>query len=230
MFWNKNTQAGNEGGNSTTTEGGEPNATAGAKGNETVPMWKLTKTAEKAKEVENKLKEAESKLRAFEEAEKKKKDDEALAKGEYEKLIQSEREEKNRVLSEKQALEERVARERLEAKALKEILKFAPNDPEDVLRFVDITTLSIDDSGHVANLKESVEKLKTEKPYLFGKTSNSANPDENGRPAAGAEALKAAEMEYKQLLSKSQTQGQSLTPDEIRRMRILRMDQVKNKK
>lgn len=229
MFLNKNTQAGNEGGQSTTTEG-EPNATAGAKGEEKVPMWKLAKAADRAREIENKLKDAESKLKAFEDAEKKKAEDEARSKGEFEKLLSTEKEEKNRILTEKTELEKRVARERLEAKALKEILKFSPNDPEDVLRFVDLATLSIDDSGHVANLKESVEKLKTEKPYLFGKTSNSANPDENGRPAAGAEALKAAEMEYKQLLSKSQTQGQSLTPDEIRRMRILRMDQVKNKK
>lgn len=177
-----------------------------------IPLWKF-------KQANDKLKETENALKKYQEAEKQKQDEEAKAKGEFEKLILLERQEKDKLALEKAQLIEERKREKLESAVLKEVAKHSANDAEDVLKFVDISKLPVDENGQVTGLKEIIEKLKTDKPYLFGKVAGTAvDPNENGRPAPASDALKAVEAEYMQLLQKSQTPGKGLSPEEVKRL------------
>ena len=191
-----------------TTAGGEE-----GKGSQQVPLWKL-------KQATDKLKDQEALLKKYQDAERQKQEDEAKAKGDFEKILSTERQEKEKLAREKDELVQQRKQDKLESAVLKEVSKHSPNDSDDVLKFIDLAKLTVDESGHVSGVKEAVEKLKSEKPYLFGSTTK-VNPDENGKSAAGSDALKALETEYHALLSKSQTPGSGVTPDESRRLGFL---------
>ena len=220
LIFNKNTQSAPTGGTTQNPQEGDPSASAGAKG-EVVPLWKLSKTNEKLKEIEAQFQATQAKLKQFEDAERKKQEDEAKAKGEFEKLLAQKEQERLSAIEEKEKLQRQRELDKLEMVVMKEVNKLSPNDPDDVLKFLDVSKFQMDNNGQIANLKESLDKLKADKPYLFGKTSGRVDPEENGRPAVGSEALKVAESEHAKLLSKSQTVGQGLTPDEKARMRHL---------
>lgn len=56
-------------------------------------------------------------------------------------------------------------------------------DPEDAYRFIDLATLTVDESGRAANLDEALQDLLKRKPYLAKQTSNAYSPT---NPAGGA--------------------------------------------
>lgn len=223
MFFNKNTVAST----ATNTTGGDGTSAPTTAGDsapvQSVPIWKFAK-------VNDKVKEMEAALKKYQDQEKQKQEEEAKAKGEYQKLLDAEKQAREKLALENQQLLTMIQQKELSSIVMKEVAKLSPNDADDVLRFIDLSKFSVDETGNVPTLKETLEKLKTDKPYLFGQPANQVNPIENGRPAAGADALSAIESEYRALLTKSQSISQQLSPDEAKRLRMLSVQLTNLKK
>ena len=58
-------------------------------------------------------------------------------------------------------------------------------DPEDLLKFIDLETCKLDPSGKVKGLDLQIEKLKETKPYLFKQEAPPAPPKSPGANPAG---------------------------------------------
>jgi hypothetical protein len=91
---------------------------------------------------------------------------------------------------------EKARAEALSAKLSSEILKFPGfvwHDPEAVLRLVDMEMISVDEAGAVKGVKDALNKLAKDKPYLLkgkqdkdSKGSGSAGPSGHN-PAGGGD-------------------------------------------
>lgn len=89
-----------------------------------------------------------------------------------------------RDFEEAQAELRKAREEALAAKLSSEILKFPGfvwHDPEAVLRLVDMEMISVDESGAVKGVKDALNKLAKDKPYLL-----KGKQDKDGKGSSGA--------------------------------------------
>lgn len=153
---------------------------------EVVPLYKFQKTNDK-------LKTAEAKLKEFEDADKKKKNDELLSQKKYDELLgnkDKEIEDRDKTIAD-YATKDKTAK--INKVLMTAIKKHKPNDAEDVLALLDqskVTVVEDSESGKitVTGIDEELESLKTSKGYLFGKPKKNDTKDdkENKKSNAGA--------------------------------------------
>ena len=152
--------------------------TSEKKTSDTVPYYKLKKEVDKRRELEEKL-------TALEQAELKRQEDAARKKGDFEKLLESEKQRSQTLAQELDSIKGYVKQTSIKQQVLSEIIKHNPQDASDVLRFIEIEKLDIEDSENevkVLNVDKVVENLKQNKPYLFAnKDVNNFNPLENSK-------------------------------------------------
>lgn len=155
---------------------------------ETVPLYKF-------KKANDRLKETQAELEKYKKAEQEKQEKELLEQKNFEALLAK----KDADIKERDSKIESFTRKEKEDKINKalarEIKKHKPNDPEDVLLFVNKGAITIveDDEGtfKIEGVEEQVEALKKSKPYLFGKAGSQKkddkkSDDENNKSNAGA--------------------------------------------
>jgi len=100
------------------------------------------------------------KAKEYEEAQKKAEEERLKAQGEFQKLA----EQKDQEL---QQLKEQAKTERLNSKILTEAIQAGAVDPDAVLALIDKTKITYGDDGSVSGVKEAVEELLAQKPYLL---------------------------------------------------------------
>lgn len=102
----------------------------------------------------------------------------------------SEVEKLKRDFEEAQAELKKAREEALAAKLSSEILKFPGfvwHDPEAVLRLVDMEMISVDETGAVKGVKDALNKLAKDKPYLLkGKQDKDGGKGSGGAGTNGA--------------------------------------------
>lgn len=102
----------------------------------------------------------------------------------------SEVEKLKRDFEEAQAELKKAREEALAAKLSSEILKFPGfvwHDPEAVLRLVDMEMISVDEAGAVKGVKDALNKLAKDKPYLLkGKQDKDGEKKSGGAGTNGA--------------------------------------------
>lgn len=158
-------------------EGQEGQSTPPAEGQ--IPYSKFQKKNEE-------LKAAQAELEKFRMAEKAKQEEELKKNQQFETLLKQKEEELA-------ALQTTVAKTEAEKKqyvvrttVLDKIRALDPINADDILAFVDLSKFDIGEDGKIPGLDEVVQKLKTEKPYLF--KTGKANPSENGKPNPGGQS------------------------------------------
>lgn len=129
-----------------------------------------------AEEYDTALRRAQAADKAKSELAKKLQEIEDKDKSEVDKL--------KRDFEEAKAELEKARAEALSAKLSSEILKFPGfvwHDPEAVLRLVDMEMISVDEAGAVKGVKDALNKLAKDKPYLL-----KGKQDKDGKGSSGA--------------------------------------------
>lgn len=137
----------------------------------------------KLKAERDKRKELEDRLAKIEADEAKKKEDLLLAEKKYQELLDQKSKDLEKTASELAAERATAKRSKIENAIITESAKLKAKDAADVVKFIDLNTIELDDSGKPVGLEDVLKKVKESKPYLFedgGK--GGSNPNENGRP------------------------------------------------
>lgn len=111
------------------------------------------------------LNERAKKLDEFEKAEEARKAEEMKKKGEFEALAKTESEKR-------EAAELKLKNALIDNKITVEATKNGAGDVEAVLKLIDRSTVSIDDSDAITGVEDAVKALLENKPYLKGSSSN----------------------------------------------------------
>ena len=94
----------------------------------------------------------------------------------------------------KEAEEARAKMTEIENKRVKERKEFSIgleaksqgiNDIDDAIRLIDVSQIEVDENGNVVGVKEAIEKMKKDKPYLFSQENGGWKP-ETGKVNANA--------------------------------------------
>jgi hypothetical protein len=157
----------------TKTEEKEKEGSAGGAG-ETTPPAPVTVTLEEYETIKRRMEAADSEKGKL-----------AKQLREIEDKDKSEVDKLKRDFEEAQAELKKAREEALAAKLSSEILKFPGfvwHDPEAVLRLVDMEMISVDEAGAVKGVKDALNKLAKDKPYLL---KGKQGKDENKPGGAG---------------------------------------------
>lgn len=192
-------------------------------GEHTVPLYKL-------KNASDKLKNAEAELEKYKTKEQDEKEDKLKKDKKYEELLS----EKDKSIEELKSVNDELLSEKQLNKVYsivtKEVAKFTPHDIDDVIKFIDLSDLDIDDNGKIDNsvVKKKIEEVKKAKPYLFGTSKNDTiETSENGKTNV---SVKDKQVEFRDLLNKghSRTRVEALRFAELAKELQLEKDKAKN--
>lgn len=116
------------------------------------------------------LRDKAKKAKEYEDLRKKDEEEKLKAQGEYQKLAEQKDQELN-------ALKETVKAKELNLAITQLAMQAGVIDVDAVLALIDKTAISFDEEGKVQGVKEAVDGLLTQKPYLVGKkTQTLGNP------------------------------------------------------
>lgn len=116
-------------------------------------FWKLPRVTQ--------LKEKASKVETYEEEQRKKEEQEALKRGEHEKIIST----KDQRIKE---LEESISNSRIDNAITLTAIKLGAIDANAVIKLIDKSGVKVNDDGTVSGVDEAVTKLFETSPYLKG--------------------------------------------------------------
>lgn len=160
-----------------------PKGDDGKKGGEgeTIPKASYDAVAEKYRKEKEAREKAEAELTKINEAKKLEEDEKAKKNGEFEKLV-SERDE------EIKNLKSQMSDMRKSQAIAKVASELGSRDPELVKQIV-AGKIEVSEDGTVdeAKVKELVEGVKTEKPFLFGEVEKPSIGNEGGAPQGGSQ-------------------------------------------
>lgn len=161
----------------------DPNKGGGDKGGEgdTIPKASYDAVAEKYRKEKEAREKAEAELTKINEAKKLEEDEKAKKNGEFEKLV-AERDEEIKTLKTQMS---EMTKSQAIAKVASEL---GSRDPELVKQIV-AGKIEVSEDGTVdeAKVKELVEGVKTEKPFLFGEAEKPNIGNEGGAPQGGSQ-------------------------------------------
>lgn len=102
-------------------------------------------------------------------------------------------------------------------------------DPDDLIKFLDITKLEVEDTGKVKGLDEQIKELKEKKPYLFDNGASIPTSPGGTNPAGGSPPIphgKLAELEasLEEARKKRDSQAQIQIQNEIWKFKTIRKE------
>lgn len=160
----------------------DPNKGGGKGGDgETIPKASYDAVAEKYRKEKEAREKAEADLKKINDAKKLEEEEKAKKNGEFEKLV-SERDEEIKALKTQMS-------EMAKSQAISKIAsELGSRDPELVKQIV-AGKIEVSEDGTVdeAKVKELVEGVKTEKPFLFGEPEKKTIGNEGGAPDGGTQ-------------------------------------------
>lgn len=137
----------------------------------------------KLKAEREKRKELEERLAKIEADEAKKNEAKLLEEKKYQELLDAKSKELESAKGELESTRATVKRSRIENAIIAESAKIGAKDPLDVVKFVEIDKVELDDAGTPVGLDKLLEQVKKNKSYLFNESGKSTpNPRENGKP------------------------------------------------
>jgi ribosomal protein L20A (L18A) len=157
----------------------DKNTDKGGDKGETIPKASYDVVAEKLRKEKEAREQAEAKLQEIEKAKQAEEEEKAKKNGEFEKLLEDQKAETEKLRGQ---LKE-SAKSQAIAKVASEL---GSRDPELVKQII-AGKIEVSEDGTVdeAKVKELVESVKTEKPYLFGEVEKPSIGNEGGAPNGG---------------------------------------------
>lgn len=160
-----------------------PKGDDGKKGGDgdTIPKASYDAVAEKLRTKTKALEDAEAKLQEIEDAKKAEEEEKAKKNGEFEKLLEDQK-------AENEKLRNQLNENRKSQAIAKVASELGSRDPELVKQII-AGQIEVSEDGTVdeAKVKELVEGVKTDKPFLFGEPEKKNIGSEGGAPQGGSE-------------------------------------------
>lgn len=148
---------------------------------DTIPKASYDAVADKLRTKTKALEDAEAKLKQFEDAKKAEEDERAKKNGEFEKLLEEQKSENEKLRGQ--------MKEMAKSQAISKIAsELGSRDPE-LVKSIVAGQIEVSEDGKVdeAKIKELVEGVKTEKPFLFGEAEKPNIGNDGGAPAGGSQ-------------------------------------------